>query len=603
MWRKRPRARGIYAPFPDPIEVVDGVDRFDRDEVVRWLEKSGRGNNPEAGLDAPALSPPDGVQFEDLVTLLCLAAASGEELAETSMEDRQTLARGADPRDEFILREVITMESTADTLRFIDDLLEAAFGPGEALARLEQGRAGRALGTRDLTSGALELIRTFTEACALHLDPNGVPLIHAGHAVTLTLALADDFAPLVVRGDGTEQRALRRRASIRGIDTTDSQPSPNIRMLSVLGSRPADALDAIDNVVIELDKDELAIVLGPASLLCDELRGDQDKDRAQTLRSGNLVVAVRLPRGMWREAHRQALGLWVCAGGKSIDQPLIADLAAFTGDEYDAGDLAADLTGALEAQGARAFRYLRRHDLALILSSRTPVVPRGVRAVQLATTDVERYLDKINTETLVTSEPIPTFDVLAEAAPGTMLLRRRSVGELKDLGFAHVKRGSRIDPSHAHDNGSVAVLSAAGANKIKLDPFDAAHSYPRAARTEPGDVIFTERPRPCALVDNHGGSLVASPSKILRIGKKAGIGPHTVSAIINRLPDDATDWQTWSVPVLDATATGQLEQALIAAYEYESTLRANLDAAHRVIGAMIDGVAAGAVTLTTPRED
>jgi hypothetical protein len=26
MWRKRPRARGIYAPFPDPIEVVDGVD-------------------------------------------------------------------------------------------------------------------------------------------------------------------------------------------------------------------------------------------------------------------------------------------------------------------------------------------------------------------------------------------------------------------------------------------------------------------------------------------------------------------------------------------------------------------------------------------------
>ncbi|MFL6140438.1 MAG: helix-turn-helix transcriptional regulator [Labedaea sp.] len=600
MWRKRPRVRGQHLPFPDPVEISGGMERFRRQDIVEWLERTGRGNNAEANLDAPALSVPDDVTMDELVTWLCLAALTGEELAETAPEQRKGLARGVDPDDQVLLREVEASIPAVCTLRFVDDLVEASYGPREALDRLEQGRAARALGTRDLTTDAVDLIHAVADACALHLDPEGVPLVHVGPASGMTLALAETFAHLMVSGDTPELRDIRRRAAIRGIQTVDDAAVPNVRLLSAIGRDADEILDLVDNLVLDLGEGELAVVIGPAGVLCDELQGERERHRAQTLRSESLVVALRLPRGMWREAHRQALGLWVCAAGGFTLRPLVADLAAFTRDELDLGDLASDMTGALAAAGGRAFRYLRPHDLPPILSSRAVVVPRGVRAVRLATTEIERHVAVVNTATMVTSQPIRPFDVLAEHAPGAMLLRRRSLGELKDLGQVRVLRGSRIDPAHDDPAGSVAVLSATGSNStVRLDPFDAARLYPRAVRTDPGDVVFTERPRPTAFIDNDGGSLVASPSKILRIGSRAGIGPHTVMAIINRLADEVIEWQTWNLPVLDTAEAARLEDALVAAAHHEEVLRQHLGATRDLVTAMIDGVAAGAVTLTT----
>lgn len=600
MWRNRTRVRGQYVPFPDPVEVSGGTERFRRDDVVEWLERTGRGNNTEANLDAPALSVPDDVTMDELVTWLCLAALTGEELADTTAEQRITLARDVDPDDRVLLREVTASMPAIRTLRFIDDLVEASYGPREAFDRLEQGRAARALGSRDLTSGAIDLIHAVADACALHLDPEGVPLVHVGPASSVTLALADTFTHLVVPGDIPELREIRRRAAIREIETVDDAAAPSVRLLSAIGGHADEVLDLVDNQVLDLGEGELAIVVGPAGVLCDQLQGEQERFRAQTLRSESLAIALRLPRGMWREAHRQALGLWVCATGGFTQRPLVADLAAFTRDELGLGDLASDVTGALAAARGRAFRYLRPHDLPPILSARTVVVPRGVRALRLATTEIERHIDAINAATLVTSEPIRPFDVLAERAPGAMLLRKRSLGELKDLGHVRVLRGSRIDPSHHNPAGSVAVLSATDPHgSARLDPFDAARLYPRAARTDPGDVVVAERPRPTARVDDHGGSLVASPSKILRIGSQAGIGPHAVAAVINRLPNEPGEWQTWNVPILDASEVERLEEALLAAANHETTLRRHLDATRDLVTAMINGVAAGAVTLTT----
>ena len=111
MWRTRPRVRGQLMPFPNPIDASNGVERFSRDDVVAWLQRTGRGNNSEAHLDAPALSAPDGVSLEELVTLLCLHATTGEELAETTAEQRAVLARAADPGDRFLLREITAAES------------------------------------------------------------------------------------------------------------------------------------------------------------------------------------------------------------------------------------------------------------------------------------------------------------------------------------------------------------------------------------------------------------------------------------------------------------------------------------------------------------
>ena len=122
----------------------------------------------------------------------------------------------------------------------------------------------------------------------------------------------------------------------------------------------------------------------------------------------------------------------------------------------------------------------------------------------------------------MTSEPIRPFDVLAERAAGAMLLRRRSLGELKDLGqsASTARQPDRI-PATTTLLGPLRSCPRPIHTALHvLDPFDAARLYPRAVRTDPGDVVFTERPRPTARVDDHGGALVASPTKVLRISSK-----------------------------------------------------------------------------------
>ncbi len=57
-WRRRPRAGGVEAPFPAPVATDGRSERFNRDEVVAWLEATGRGNNKQVRLDAPGVAAP-----------------------------------------------------------------------------------------------------------------------------------------------------------------------------------------------------------------------------------------------------------------------------------------------------------------------------------------------------------------------------------------------------------------------------------------------------------------------------------------------------------------------------------------------------------------
>lgn len=599
MWRKRITIRGgERVPFPEPQRIADGMEWFGRDAVVEWLEHTGRGNNGEAHLDAPALSVPSGAVHEDLVTLLCLQACSGVELAGTTAQDLRAMARDVDPEDRYLLREVCDTDASEEALRYIDDLVESAYGHADALARLDSGQVGRARGIRDLTAEAVDLVRTIATAAARHLDPDGVPLIHAGSATSLTMALANDFTQLVVPEQDAKSRDLRRRAVICDHEVAASAGGRTVRMLSIAGYDNDDALDALDNVVIDLAVGDIVVVIGSAPILCDKLTGELEKKRALTMRSGSLVLALRLPRGMWRDAHRQSLGVWVCVGGAETQRPFVADLAAFTADELVPSDLGADVAGALEPGTARAFHYLRPHALSSVLSSKMALVPRGIRAPQLSTAAPQDHLTRIHEQTMVTADPLQGFDLLVEQAPGSMVLRKRSLGELSDEGDVKVKRGNRIDVQHADRDGTVAVLSATGnTHDVKLDPIDAEEHYPRAVRTEPGDVVIAEKPHPSALVDALGNSLVASPSKILRLSSTAGIGPHAVAAIINQQPPEANEWQAWAIPLLDPADAEQLEKALTAAAEHEHKVRRRLEAMLAMQNALIDGVAAGAVTL------
>ena len=169
----------------------------------------------------------------------------------------------------------------------------------------------------------------------------------------------------------------------------------------------------------------------------------------------------------------------------------VADL---DGDRLELEDLASDVAGALQRSEQRAYRYTRIVDLSQILAS-GPVVPRGTRAVRFGTSAVETSLERVQIASLTTSESIPGYDVTVATGPGQVVLRRRSLSEFASAGQLTMRRGSRIDLATAVAGGTVRVLSADGSTDgIQLDPFDAARIYPRATRTEPGDVVFLEHP-------------------------------------------------------------------------------------------------------------
>ena len=74
------RSRSSAPPFPIAVTSRDGIEHFDRDEVVDWLEATGRGQNPDARLDAPAIASPKDHDLGSAVVLLALRAAIAEDL-------------------------------------------------------------------------------------------------------------------------------------------------------------------------------------------------------------------------------------------------------------------------------------------------------------------------------------------------------------------------------------------------------------------------------------------------------------------------------------------------------------------------------------------
>lgn len=591
MWRKRPMVRGVSLPFPEPVETVNGVARFDQDEIVDWLTRTGRGNNAEHGYDAPAIAVPEGVQLEDVVTLLCWHVLTGAELEGTSHADRVRAADEFDPDDTAIASEIRGLQVSDAALAYVDDLVEASLGPGDALVRVESGRLKRDLGLRELTPLGVALLRCIIEAAAVHLEQDRVVLRAEGSVTALDVAEACGVAIT------TADRALRRRALIRGIDVREMTVGKRVSAMSLVGLGAVETLDQVDEVVLGLEPGDVAVLVGSAATLADELAGTLQRRRADALRVDNLVAALRLPRGLWREAHRQALAVLVCLGGANAEMPWVADLGAV--DEIELTDVAADIAGALAQTENRAFRYARRMASSKMRAG-GPVVPRGVRAVRLGGADTATHVDAVHRATLVTTTPLDPLDVLVEPAQSNIQLQQRSLGELHAHKRLSVKRGRRIDPADASPEGTVRVLPQELVGPIALDPFDAARKYPHAARTEPGDVIFIEKPHPRAWVDPVGGAMVASPARILRLAESAEVGPLVLATIINERASAGSEWKTWSVPVLGRDETSVLESALQRAHDYEHQARRRVQAALDLKSALIDGVAAGALTLDAP---
>lgn len=600
MWRRRPRVRGRAVPFPAAVSVVAGVELFDRDAVVDWLSETGRGNNPDARLEASAVAVPRDTDIEDVTTLLCLYALTGAELSPIVGPGLVALAAGADPSDLMLRREVEALRNPSRLSRYVDDLVEASFGPEDALERVTSGPLARREGRRGLTDDLVDVVWALADTARSQLGPDDVILVPPSVPELWSRLPRAGFAGLRIAGDEPAARTLRRRATILGIAVLDeparsdpARPDPAVHVRSVVGQPARAALDSMDDLVLSLGTGDVGLVIGPAALLCEQLDGDEESQRARTLRGGNLVMAVRMPRGRNRAAHRQALGLWVLRGGRNEQRPLAADL---DGEAVVIDDLASDLADVLDLPGRRAYRYARQVDLAPILAG-GPVVPRGVRADQLRAREPAGHLDRITATTLITSEPISGFDLIVDAAPGRVAVARRSLAELQAGGHLRLIRGTRVDPGDADPDGTLRVIHAHPTDDFALDPLDAVRLHPRASRTEPGDVVFTAKPVPRARVDDRGGAVVAAPHRVLRLSPGSPVGPHTLAALINETAPAGSEWQTWAVPTLPSGDVDILDHALAAAQAYQARLRRHAEAMDRLVTTLIDGVAAGAVTV------
>ena len=609
MWVNRQSVRGEIIPFPTPVSREAGVDLFDRDEIVRYLRRTQRGNNPDFALDAPAAASPAQTGQEILSLLLVLRLLSGQELTGLEHSDLASLAEEADPEDDCLLSEVRAIaELRLQDLEYVDDLVEASLGPQDAFDRLAAGRAARLEREREVSETVIGVLAELCESLAAGAEH---PVVIAGSRLALRVASCAGDSLGGLRPDGTTpaDRVVRREAMARSLVAAESGVSV-IRIVSVHGMSDAAALTAADDLQLELAPGEVGVLLGPASLLCDAGLPKQILAlRADVLRDSCLRAAVRLRHGHLSDAPRQALGVWLLQGGAQGKDVALADLSGTRVEDVDGDDLATDLLAAFADDDRRHFRYLRVIPRLRFLAQRA-IVPPGVRARLLGRGGASRHLERVHELTLSMATLIPSYDVTVEPAPGSLVVRSETLEELVAARRLVMKRGARLDVSFASREGSVVTINpSSDAPPLRFDPLDVEQHFPRAVRTEPGDVVYVTDPRPRAVVDSEGGSLVTPPARILRLltpdksrdGEEASrvpkLGPHTLAETINRQAESAKDWHAWPVPVLSPEESDALEAELAKIAETRTALLGRVDGLQSLLETLIDGTADGALSL------
>lgn len=615
MWRKRPSARGEIIPFPQPRATHDTHEVFDLAEVLAWLERTGRGNNPDARIEAPlALRAPArrGGEAATLEALLALFSVTGPPLVDLTADEIIDRADQLDPDDEFCFAEV---EAGGPDLPLLaaraEGLSEAAFGPAGALMALAR--------PDDVLNGLAASVVAHLAASVIGTAAYpAISMVGPDSSVRVAGAVLDRMpegmpCDVVIPGSPTPDatRRARRTAVVRGLPFRTATNRPLVAVAdvgSVVTSSAASVLSAAEEVQLDLGPDDTAIVLGPASALVDALTTpDLDVVRSDVLRSGRLRCIVRLPKGLVSSSPRAALALWVFGPNRGL--PAIADRWVATFDLTDR-ELSPDVMTALESDvgatlaeprlgAVHAFELGRLERVPDLLARRGALVARGATPRRLATIGAESVVEA---RRLAESLAPSTSD--AVLAPSGILTRRPAaplltLDELIITGALAVIPGTRVDPADL-TAGSVRVLRVddlaampgeAATSALGVDPFDLEVAAPRARRTEPGDVVFCIAPRPLAAVDREGRAVVCAPARILRPTPDSGVSPQALAAAINAQPATAREWRSWRVVRLQASEAASLSGALRAVEDERTRLRHRLAALDQLTHHLTTGAA------------
>lgn len=644
-WRRRFSSGGT--PFPDPIGSEHGVERFDAVGVAQWLVSTRHGNNPSAVEDVAAyatlgsLAPQeDRTTFEALTGLLCLKTMTGRLLQPLDRDDLLDLADEHDPDDRLLYSELDARQDHLEILAgYSDRLADAAYSIEEAFERLLVVRARSDLRARSAVvtdPSALSLVAQI----AVALAPQGAEVttyadLTPGSSDLLLAVLRQhgDRGPLDIvtaKGNDPSSRLGRRRLRVHDVhregvraNVDDLDPARLVMYVTQLPppaspvESDAQILERAENLALQLAGAQRAVVLAPAAALTDRLVDPvAQHTRDDLLRAGHVYAMVRLPKGLLKGRSRQALALWLLGPAqhdRSEDERAIyvADLVDETLTTESARSLTTDLvaaTGHRSLARAHAFRYVRPVLTRLLTAAGGDLVEVGAEPQQ-----TRRWLDPAATMIGLERAAEQVSGPIA-AAPalrvGPASSRDSSTPTLVRSMLAHrtlqAVPGSRIDAADIQTGIGISVIGVAELTGVAaigsrtIDPLVLAGSYDAARLTHPGDVVFCASPRPAALVDRDGASVVLYPARVLRIdaADPGGLLSEVVATDIRRQPERSRDWRSWPlrrVPTVPqrAALAGAIEDLRVAR---EAALQRAEDLG-RLTDLLTDAVTAGAAEL------
>jgi hypothetical protein len=639
MWRAR--TADTDRPFPSVFERHDGRDVFLGDEVVTWLEQTGRGNNPAVRQDVAAAAaldvlPPGDRQVvvNGLMALLVLKTQLGIAMDGLSAVDLLDLADDVDPEDRSIHREIAALGDDAGLwARHADVLASAAFTPAGA-ANVLVGRHRR-LGLSDVTAYALapEVLRlvaglvfefTSEEAAAVALV---APFGDAG----LLTGIGDDRQdPGVVALPDTDTpaaRHARRVLLIQGWEVVEAVeddglvfPAAGSTVVAQLPSatRPdltdSQIVEALGDVEAALPGDAHAIVVGPASVLCGRLPQALQSARATVLRSGRVRAILRLPSGLWPARSRQELAMWIFAPGPADvrsdrHRTAVADLRSVRLDTAVVEDVVTDVAVVANPQldpYGHAFRFSRFVVTSRLIASSGDLVPahpgrvRDHRPPADFAFEIAAQFGQAATPTAA----LAPWQVRPGEVAGVTTV---PLGHLIEAGDVRLVQGNRLDPAdvtgdtgaRVHTTETLTGVSPAGS--VLIDRLRLAAEYPRSRYTQPGDVVFCTAPRPAAVIDREGFSIVAAPARVLRLAPNAqpGLLPEVLAQAISQASGSG-GWRLWPVPLIPAAQIDAVRSALAAVAEAREAAAARVTTLDALAAGLVRGVASGSVTLVGP---
>lgn len=635
VWRERYSASSS-TPFPEPEREQPLL--FEVTEIADWLAATGRGNNPEAALEAVLHSSAatELIDKSDHASALLLAQTLlGEPLGAISAADLHAALRAHSLND--LLGAAVLTDALQDAAlrRAIDELIEAAFSGTRVLDRLVDGftEADGAWASEALSGPATDLVAAIVSE--QHLDrprmiapagPGG--LILAG-ALLPNLA-EQQSATFAYTEDGLgdlEARVAWRRLAAHGHTVTPLGPrhrgaGDSAEILHLFQWQASDApgefTPAVERALIDLAAGDVLVVIGPAALMIDR-QGRAHRTRLLTPskeHTAPLRYAARLPKGLSRFGGRRRLALWVFATqqrelnwtvvGAHADTQLNAAACSAI-----AADVAAAVSGMADVRDhafhssvpLRTDRLLRQESISVPHAAATAPSLAAGGGERLAR--VWEFRSRLE-DARPAADLLAGIDLIAGGRPA-----RHAISIERGLGgFADDRPGVRIAPEHLVSPPETGSALVVGPDEVRggalrgnrgIDRLTLEAVAPRARLTQPGDVVYVAAGGPAAFVDEVGGSVVLAPARVLRcLAGRHGrvLLPRVVAADI--AAHTGTDRHTWALRTLPAGQQSQLASITQAAAVQRERLERELSLVAELEAELVSGFCDATLTTSEP---